>query len=303
MKNLIAWLMLLAASNSTCAQGIERLLNINNTELNVRIVGEGSPILIVHGGPGLNHTYFLPHLNKLASSHKLIFIDQRACGKSSGTIDSTQMSIDWLVSDMEAVRKELKLGKISVLAHSWGGLLGVLYAARYPENLHALIVVSTVSMKAGEFDQQTNATVSGRYSKADSTLRAQTLNSDAFKAGDIDAFSLLFQLSFKQSFYDQRYIDSLHLELPSDFIEKRKVIFFMAKELFAYEFYPLLKNIRCPTLLVHGDYDAIPLQIPQKILTEIPNSKLVVIKEAGHFPFIEKNKEFIGQINQFLNSH
>ncbi|HEY6437392.1 MAG TPA: alpha/beta fold hydrolase, partial [Ignavibacteriaceae bacterium] len=300
MKYLLSSILLLALSNVSFAQGEERLLRINGTEINIRTFGNGSPILVVHGGPGLNHSYFLPQFETLASNHRLIFIDQRACGKSAGSLDSTQMSLDWFVKDMEAVRKELKLGKVSVLAHSWGGLLGMLYASRYPESIRTLIISNSVSPKAGEYDKQTNEIISSRYTKEDSTLSAQTLKSNAFKEGDLEAYKVLFKVSFKQSFYNRSYIDSLNLTLPSDFVQKRNILFLMAKELSDYNFYPDLKKIKCETLIIHGDYDAIPIELAQNINKSIHTSKLAVIKDAGHFPFIEQKAAFFNVVEDFL---
>lgn len=150
-QKILSVLVIVFCSYTSPGQGIERLLKINGTELNVNSIGQGRPILVVHGGPGLNHNYFLPHLQKLAATHRLILIDQRACGKSSAALDSSQMTLDWLLRDMESIRNELKLGRVSVMAHSWGGLLGLLYASRYPNSVNALILANTVSPKVGEF--------------------------------------------------------------------------------------------------------------------------------------------------------
>lgn len=300
MKCLVCSILLVTLSHMAFAQGEERLLKINGTEINVRIIGKGSPLLVVHGGPGLNHSYFLPHFNKLSSKHRLIFIDQRACGKSAGSLDSTQMSLDWFVKDMEAVRIELKLGKVSVLAHSWGGLLGMLYASKYPESIRSLILSNSVSPKVGEYDRQTNQIVNSRYSKEDSILRSETLQSKSFRDGDLEVYKLLFKISFKQSFFNKRYIDSLNLLLPSDFIQKRKTLFFMTKELSNYDFYFDLRKINCPTLIIHGDYDAIPIELAQNINKSIRKSTLVVIKNAGHFPFIEEKSAFFNRVENFL---
>lgn len=299
-QKILSVLVIVFYSFTSTGQGIERLLKINGTEINVNIIGQGPPIIVVHGGPGLNHNYFLPHLQKLAATHRLILIDQRACGKSSAAVDSSQMSLDWLLRDMESIRNELKLGRVTVIAHSWGGLLGLLYASRYPNSVTALILANTVSPKVGEFSQETNAIVNERYSKADSLLRVQTIKSEALKQGSRDAYMLLFKLSFKQLFYDKKYSDSLNLFLPEDFLKKRQKLFFMTKELSSYDFYPDIKNVSCPTLVIHGDYDGVPIELPRKINQSIPKSRLIVIKNAGHFPFVEKNKEFTQQVVSFL---
>jgi len=158
-----------------------------------------------------------------------------------------------------------------------------------------------VSPKAGEYEAQIDQTINSRYSKKDSTLRARTLQSTAFREGDLEAYKLLFKISFKQSFYDTAYIDSLNLVLPKDFLQKRKMLFLMAKELSAYDFYPDLKKINCRTLIIHGDFDAIPLELAQRINKSIHGSTLVVIKHAGHFPFIEQKTAFIDAVEKFLS--
>ena len=72
------------AFSATYAQSpTEGLREINGTKLFVREIGKGEPLIIIHGGPGLNHSYFLPHLDALSKSFKLIYYDQRACGQSA----------------------------------------------------------------------------------------------------------------------------------------------------------------------------------------------------------------------------
>ncbi len=282
------------------AQYKNTTLSINGTSLFIREMGSGSPIIIIHGGPGLNHSYFLPHLNSLATKYRLIFYDQRACGNSSGSLDSTQMSLSLFVEDIEEIRKSLKLGKIGILAHSWGGLVAMNYASKYSENLSALILSNSVSPKFGEFEKETNQRLKLRISAEDSILRSEILKSAEFKTGNLESYTKLFKLSFKPSFYYSSSLEKMQLILPGDFLAKRKVLFFMTKELSEYDFYDNLKIISCPVLVIHGSYDGMPLNLSQKIHACIPNSKLIVIKNAGHFPFIDKPKKFSAVVSQFL---
>jgi proline iminopeptidase len=290
LSNLLVW-----------AQDFEGLLPLNNTELFVKVIGKGSPIIIIHGGPGLNHTYFLPHLNDLSKKHKLIFYDQRACGRSSGKLDSTQLTMELLINDIESIRKHLHLEKVSILAHSWGGLLGMEYAFTFPDNIKSLILVNSVSPASGEFEAETNATINKRYSKQDSTTRARILRSNEFKAGDLPTIHSLFMLSFKQTFYNQQLTEKLNLVLPADFKAKREKLFFLSKDLSKYNYYAKLNGIKCPTLIIHGSYDGIPIDLPRKIQSNIPGARLHSIEQAGHFPFVEQPREFTKAINQFLN--
>jgi len=106
-------------------------------------LGQGAPLLIVHGGPGASHDYFLPYLLPLARHHKLIFIDERGSGKSAKVEDPSGYTVENMVEDTEAVRQGLKLGRISLLGHSYGGVLAQAYALKYQANLTHLALCST----------------------------------------------------------------------------------------------------------------------------------------------------------------
>src|SRR5664279_5195964 len=104
------------------------------------IIGKGEPLLIVHGGPGASHDYFLPYLLPLARTNRLIFIDERGSGRSQKIENVSDYTVENMVEDVEAVRKELNLGRISLLGHSYGGVLAQAYALKYQENLSHLIL-------------------------------------------------------------------------------------------------------------------------------------------------------------------
>ena len=106
-------------------------------------LGQGAPLLIVHGGPGASHDYFLPYLLPLARHRELIFIDERGSGKSEKLDDPSGYTVENMVEDTEAVRQGLKLGRISLLGHSYGGVLAQAYALKYQANLSHLILCST----------------------------------------------------------------------------------------------------------------------------------------------------------------
>src|SRR5580693_1444757 len=108
-------------------------------------VGRGSPLVIVHGGPGATHDYFLPYLLPLARHNRLIFIDERGSGRSQKLEDPSGYTVENMVEDVEMVRKALGLTKINLLGHSYGGVLAQAYALKYQKNLSHLILASTWS--------------------------------------------------------------------------------------------------------------------------------------------------------------
>src|SRR5437763_7025185 len=108
-----------------------------------KVVGHGAPLMIVHGGPGASHDYFLPYLMTLARTNKIIFIDERGSGRSERLEDATRYTVENMVEDVEAVRQALNLGKISLMGHSYGRVLAQAYAFKYQKNLTHLILGST----------------------------------------------------------------------------------------------------------------------------------------------------------------
>jgi proline iminopeptidase len=104
------------------------------------VFGQGKPLLILHGGPGASHDYFLPYLVPLARHYELVFIDERGSGRSQKLEDVSGYTVENMVEDVESVRRALDLGKISLLGHSYGGVLAQAYAFKYQSNLSNLIL-------------------------------------------------------------------------------------------------------------------------------------------------------------------
>src|SRR5580692_4164148 len=146
MYKLLPPLLLLAAAWPSAATSYkidEGYVDAGGVLIYYTSFGQGPPLLIVHGGPGASHDYFLPHLVPLARHNRLIFIDERGSGKSQKLDDPAGYTVESMVEDVEAVRRGLVLGKISLLGHSYGGVLAQAYALKYQNNLSHLILCST----------------------------------------------------------------------------------------------------------------------------------------------------------------
>src|ERR1700759_3278980 len=108
-----------------------------------QIIGQGAPLMIVHGGPGASHDYLMPYLLPLARTNQIVFIDERGSGRSEKLEDVSQYTVENMVEDVEAVRQALHLGKMSLMGHSYGGVLAQAYAFKYQQNLSHLILGGT----------------------------------------------------------------------------------------------------------------------------------------------------------------
>src|SRR6267142_5540062 len=138
-------------------------LRVNGTTIFCEVVGEGRPCVCLHGGPGTDASGLARTLSPLAAELdlRLIFYDHRGHGRSEW-VPVEQCTQDQLVSDVEGVRRALGLGPVHVLGISWGGFLGLMYAARHQASVRALAVVGAAasrdSMPRAEGDARRRAT-------------------------------------------------------------------------------------------------------------------------------------------------
>lgn len=124
---------------------VENTIEISEAKLFYETMGQGDPIIVLHGGPGLSYEYLMPQMGKLAENHLVIFYDQRGSGRSQGGDDTTNITIDMFVKDLDAVRKHFGFKKVSILGHSWGGFLAMQYAIAHPESVDKLILLNSMS--------------------------------------------------------------------------------------------------------------------------------------------------------------
>ena len=112
-------------------------VEVNGVRLFTRRVGAGPVVVVLHGGPGASHDYLLPQYDLLAQGRSLFYYDQRGGGQSPVPRDTP---VGWPehVADLDAVRANLGLERLTLCGYSWGGLLAVLYFLEYPERVERL---------------------------------------------------------------------------------------------------------------------------------------------------------------------
>lgn len=279
-------------------QGIKE---INGTNLFYKIIGDKEPILIIHGGPGLSHDYFLPGLIGLSDKYKLIFYDQRASGRSDLEIDSESITLENFIKDIEELRKTFGIKKLNLMAHSWGGVLAMKYATMYPDNIKSLILVNSAAASS-EIAILSNLELAKRFTQEDSTQRAEIFNSKEFQERNPKSIESLMRIGFRHQFYNQSHLDSLNLSINENYLTTSRLLQNLAKDLSEFDFHSDLKTIQCPTLVIYGNYDPLTQLAGTKIHESINNSELVILADCGHFPFIEKQNEFNKAVTNFIKT-
>ncbi len=277
----------------------EQSIKINGTRLFFDIQGKGKPLLIIHGGPGLNHTYFLPYLSDLSKTNKLIFYDQRACGQSA-IPSADSVTLKFLNKDIEEIRKKLKVAKLRIMAHSWGAILAVNYAIQFPDKIEKLILCNP-SPLSHEYDVQMAAFMKENTTVEDSLARAKIYHSSSI---EVDNFEKLMKINFKASAYDRQHIEKIDLNIPDNYLQSSQVLMMgLQKDLKTYNYYSKVKGFRFKTLLLAGQYDGIPLASIERLQKLIPGAKMYTFDKSGHFPFVEETDRFIAVVNDFLKKN
>lgn len=277
----------------------EAMMSINGTKLFVKTIGKGEPIIVVHGGPGMNHTYLMPHLHALAKDYQVILYDQRASGQSA-TPSPDSVSLSFFADDIEGIRKAIGGDKITLFAHSWGAIPVMEYAKRYPEQTRAIIFCNSIPLNKN-FDAEMRENQLRKTNGLDSTDRSIIMGSPNFKAGKASAYRKLLLLSFRNSFAKESNFHKLNFDLPTNYVTASGALYTgLGKELSSYDYYPDLKQMTFPVLVMYGEDDAIPLRSQEMITENAPNSQIEVFKKSGHFIFIEERKKFAAVVDRFI---
>jgi len=277
----------------------EGFASVNGVQLYYKIVGEGEPVVISHGGPGFDHNYILP-MSELADDYRVIFYDQRATGNSTGAVNANSITLDNFVQDLEGLRKKLNLGKVNLIGHSWGGGLAVYYAIKYPLNLRSLIVLAAGGPDAKYFEQYYQ-NVQKKTSPEDAVAMREIKRSDTFKNRQVEAVEKYYRIATKPFFYDPSLVDRLDFFVNENTANNQsKAAAFIMKDISSFDIYDKLSAIKCPTLIVCGDADPGPRWGPYKLHKLVSQSKLVFLKNTGHFLFIESPDETFSVIRDFL---
>lgn len=278
---------------------------VKNAELFYREVGQGRPIIVIHGGPGFDHTYLLPDMDRLADSYRLIYYDQRGRGKSMG--DVRDISINTEIEDLEGLRKHLQLDSVAVLGHSWGGYLAMEYAIRYPNRVsHMILMDTSVASRADYllFEQELSKRT------ADHEERLNALASGAKgEEGDLETRTEYYRIYFSTTIRKPEHLERLDLSFSNftkeGVLRARAIGQRLINETWSsseFNLIPQLKRLSIPTLIIHGDYDFIPLEAVTRIAQAVPGARFTLLKECGHFAYIESPAEVRKEIDDFFAS-
>ena len=293
----------------------EGFVDANGVLIYYEIVGRGAPLMIVHGGPGASHDYFLPYLMTLARTNKVIFIDERGSGHSERLEDASKYTVENMVEDVEAVRQALNLGKISLMGHSYGGVLAQAYAFKYQKNLTHLILASTFHSTSAM-----NAVLANEKQQmpAERRERLEALEKAGLFGNGKPWEKARYPTEYAELAWGDGYFPFLYQRHPDpnyDPVSGNTTIswdlyremwgshgeFVIDGNLKSVEYADRLSAIHVPTLVICGDHDESDPSLSKTMHEKIAGSKLIIIPQAGHLVFVDQPNLYLKAIDDFLH--
>lgn len=276
---------------------------IRDTEIYFDIEGAGlvpdgkgmheKPVaFLIHGGPGVDHTSYKPTFSALSSKMQLVYFDHRGQGRSQRG-DRSTYTLNHNVEDMEALRQYLGLKKIIVIGGSYGGMVALTYASRYPQNVSHLITIATVP--DARFLTRAQEILKERGTPEQIAI-ADRLWAGSFETEDqLREYFRIMQPMYSVS-YDPNKEAPMRAILSIDAINEAFGGF-----LRSYNVLDQLGRIIAPTLVIGGRHDWIcPPEFSEEIARHIPNADLRIFEHSGHAIRADEPEALLDAIAGFI---
>jgi proline iminopeptidase len=279
----------------------------DNVRLFYRMVGKGKKtIVFLHGGPGMGIEDGALDLEAVAASgFRFIELNERGGGHSELVSDKSKLGIDYYVRDLEALRRYFKLRKMNLVGLSWGAAIVALYASEHPRNINRIVFLSPMATNKKLDDQRDEYLHSLLTKEERAAERAACGRIPA--AGDADVSDVCHRCF---AFSDKLYVaDTAHLSrargdlcgyTPQAIRNGFMVGDVSFESLGDWDFRPQLAKIRVPALIIEGAKTNVPLEATELWAKLLPNSRLLLIPDAGHQNWLDQPEAVVSAIGDFF---
>lgn len=277
-------------------------IDIGDTRLHIVERGQGYPLMVLHGGPGLDHHMFGDYLDALCDSFRLILVDQRAQGLSE-LCDLSTWTLKQMANDVVSLADAMGLKKYAVLGHSYGAFVALQNAVDFPGRASQTVVSSGLP--------------SAKY------LASVWKNLEAFEP-------LELREQVTKSWEREKVVQTraevdqlLHDQLPFQFgnpldtkiaeFEKRTaggvnshevLRFFANAEYGGIEVEDKLAGVTQPVLVLAGRCDrTCVVEGAEAMAKGLPLADFVIFENSGHMTYVEENEKYLTVVRNFLNKH
>ncbi|MEV4759431.1 alpha/beta hydrolase [Micromonospora sp. NPDC049559] len=285
-----------------------RFPSYDQTELAYHVRGAGPPLICLPGGPARASSY-LGDLGGLTGGRTLILLDQRGTGHSAVPADEASYRCDRLVDDLEALRRHLDLDTMDLLAHSAGASVAQLYAARHPERLDRLVLVTPSLRAVGVEPVGADRALASRadewwFPPARAALDAQQAAHDD-PPDDTDPAELARLRLAAAPFAYGRWTEAARAHAEADAWERSEpaaAAFYAGFSADPDGVRDALRALRAPVLILAGELDSVPTpEAADRLATLYPHAEVAVRPGAAHYPWVDDPRGFAERVLAFLD--
>jgi len=278
-----------------------KIITTNSGSIHYKTYGKGEPLLIINGGPGIACEGFSSLATLFKDDYMTILFDQRGTGKSNlKTIDSTTVSMNLLIDDIETLRNHLNIKKWVVLGHSFGGFVAQHYASKHSDRIKGMILSASGGIDT-EIFSYIGDNVHIRMSDADrDALRywnkkiaeGDTTYLTRYKIGELRAPTYL---------YGKEYIEQIAHRLTQSNPEVRNLMLAdLSKH--KYDWSSSMSKFKAPVLIIQGRQDLVGSETAYRAHNVYSTSKLVLLNKCGHYGWLEQEERYVNEIKAFIES-
>ncbi len=271
-------------------------VNIGDAHLFCLRQGRGLPLVLLHGGPGATHHYFLLSFPGAREFAQVIYYDQRGCGDSD-YVPGAGYTVRQAVDDLENLRKALRIDRWIVLGHSYGGLLAQVYAVEYPDHLAGLVLVCASPGMSGPInDAQANPYLTAKEQQRIEEIR-QTPNLSMEQV----IYNRMMNGDWKRQHFlkpsPERMAQIALYEWKHDLEFNRTV----SSDARLIDLRGAFSRCPIPTLIVEGQYDlTFAKDKPARLQENHPQARMMLFEQSAHIPFDDESEDFFFLLRDFV---
>ncbi len=267
-------------------------------------VGVGPEVVIIPGGMYLSYEF-----ERLVTKDRtLVFYDQRSRGRSDAINDKSKLGIEYELSDLESIRTYFGFQSVSLIGWSYSGAVVALYAIEHPDAVKRIIQIGPLPPRREAYFNQLTLTLSSRRDSSELAL-LEDISKKFKETGNLQEYIRdYYELAHKALKYDPEKEERFRKDFYT--LENERpdriwnvVIPSIIESFGNWDFRKELSNITIPVLTVHGDYDAIPLDSAREWSSILPNSRLLIVQNAGHLPWFERPDMIFQALDTFLGGN
>ncbi len=274
-----------------------RTVRARGLDFHVRLspsVPGATPLLCINGGLLFDHGSLWPTMAPLAAGRQLVLYDQRGRGRSQPPPGPRGARIEFDAGDVPAIRQALGIDRWDVLGHSWGGGIAMLSTAQDLDAVRRLVLVDAVG-PTGHWLPLLHERALARLTGQDREALA------AFDPAELTAPDPALHARYARAFSPAWFADPAIAPLFTPPLVESATGAAVAARLRrdGYDWTDRLRALTCPTVVIHGERDALPIAVAESLVAVLPQAAMVVL-DAGHMPFWELPERFFPVVDAFL---